>query len=41
MTPNPAAVFESADGFMFSPSPKGEVISHPEEIGNHGHWPMR
>ena len=20
---------------------KGEVISHPQEIGNHGHWPMR
>ena len=37
---NPAAAFEPADGFMFSTS-KGEVISHPEEIGNHGHWPMR
>ena len=37
---NPAAAFEPADGFMFSAS-KGEVISHPEEIGNHGHWPMR
>ena len=38
---NPAAAFEPADGFMFSPSRKGEVVSHPEEIGNHGHWPMR
>jgi predicted AlkP superfamily pyrophosphatase or phosphodiesterase len=37
---NPAAAFEPADGFMFTAS-KGEVISHPEEIGNHGHWPMR
>jgi hypothetical protein len=41
LPPNPAAAFEPADGFMFSPSPKGDVISHPEEIGNHGHWPMR
>jgi predicted AlkP superfamily pyrophosphatase or phosphodiesterase len=41
LPPNPAAAFEPADGFMFSPSPKGEVLSHPEEIGNHGHWPMR
>jgi hypothetical protein len=38
---NPAAAFEPADGFMFAASPKGEVIAHPEEIGNHGHWPMR
>jgi predicted AlkP superfamily pyrophosphatase or phosphodiesterase len=41
LPPNPAAAFEPADGFMFSLSPKGDVISHPEEIGNHGHWPMR
>ena len=41
LPPNPAAAFEPADGFMFASSPKGEVISHPEEIGNHGHWPMR
>jgi hypothetical protein len=41
LPPNPAAAFEPADGFMFSPSRKGEVVSHPEEIGNHGHWPMR
>jgi hypothetical protein len=33
------AVFESADGFMFSP--RGPEFSRPEEIGNHGHWPMR
>ena len=36
-----SAVFESADGFMFWPSPKGEIFSKPAEIGNHGHWPMR
>jgi predicted AlkP superfamily pyrophosphatase or phosphodiesterase len=41
LPPNPAAVFESADGFMFVASKKGEIFSHPEEIGNHGHWPMR
>jgi len=41
LPPNPAAAFEPAEGFMFTRSPKGEVISHPEEIGNHGHWPMR
>ena len=34
-----AAVFEPADGFMFSP--RGPEFSKPEEIGNHGHWPMR
>jgi hypothetical protein len=34
-----AAVFEPADGFMFSPS--GPEFSKPAEIGNHGHWPMR
>jgi hypothetical protein len=41
LPPKAAVAFEPADGFMFSPSPKGEVVSHPEEIGNHGHWPMR
>ena len=41
LPPNPAVAFEPADGFMFVNSPKGEVVSHPEEIGNHGHWPMR
>ncbi len=41
LPPNPAAAFEPADGFMFTSSAKGEVVSHPEEIGNHGHWPMR
>jgi len=39
MPSNPAAVFESAPGFMFSQS--GEIFSKPAEIGNHGHWPMR
>lgn len=41
LPPNPAAAFEPADGFMFTASQKGEIVSHPEEIGNHGHWPMR
>lgn len=36
---HPAAVFESADGIMFSQS--GEMFAKPAEIGNHGHWPMR
>ena len=39
-SPNAAAALEPAASFMFSLSTKGEVISHPEEIGNHGHWPM-
>jgi hypothetical protein len=26
-----------SDGFMFSKSPKREIVSHPVEIGNHGH----
>jgi predicted AlkP superfamily pyrophosphatase or phosphodiesterase len=34
-----AAVFEPADGFMFSP--RGEEFAKPDEIGNHGHWPAR
>ena len=34
-----AAVFEPADGFMFSP--RGPEFAKPEEIGNHGHWPTR
>lgn len=38
---NPAVVFESAEGFMFLNSAKDEVFSKPEEMGNHGHWPMR
>ena len=41
LPPNPAAAFEPADGFMFIASQKGDIVSHPEEIGNHGHWPMR
>jgi hypothetical protein len=35
------AVFEPAEGFMFSGAPNGEVVNKPAEIGNHGHWPMR
>jgi predicted AlkP superfamily pyrophosphatase or phosphodiesterase len=38
---NPAAVFESAEGFMFFPGKGGDIFSKPAEIGNHGHWPMR
>ena len=38
---NAVAVFESAEGFMFSGAPNGELVSKPAEIGNHGHWPMR
>ena len=34
-----AAVFESAEGFQFSP--QGPESTKPAEIGNHGHWPMR
>jgi predicted AlkP superfamily pyrophosphatase or phosphodiesterase len=37
--PAAVAVFEATDGFMFSP--RGAEFSRPEEIGNHGHWPMR
>jgi arylsulfatase A-like enzyme len=38
---NPAAVFDSAEGVMFGNTPNGELTAKPEEIGNHGHWPMR
>ena len=38
---NPAAVFDSADGFMFFAGKGGGIFSKPGEIGNHGHWPMR
>lgn len=34
---NPAAAFESAPNVMFG----ANATSKPEEIGNHGHWPMR
>lgn len=33
------AVFESAEGFLFSP--RGPEFSKPAEIGTHGHWPTR
>ncbi len=36
---NPAAVFEAAEGVMFGIGP--ELFAKPEEVGNHGHWPMR
>lgn len=35
------AFFEPAEGFMFWPSPKGELFTKPREIGNHGFWPTR
>jgi hypothetical protein len=38
---HPAAAFESADHVMFSFAPAKELVSKPQEIGNHGHWPMR
>jgi hypothetical protein len=41
LNPNPAAVFESAEGVMFGNTPNGELVGKPGEIGNHGHWPMR
>ncbi len=36
-----AAFFEPAEGFMFWPSPKAELFTKPQEIGNHGFWPTR
>ena len=41
LSPNPAAVFESGAGVMFGNTKNGELEAKPEEIGNHGHWPMR
>jgi predicted AlkP superfamily pyrophosphatase or phosphodiesterase len=41
LPPHPAAAFESADHVMFSFGGGGELFSKPQEIGNHGHWPMR
>jgi hypothetical protein len=41
LNPNPAAVFESAEGVMFGNAKDGELTAKPAEIGNHGHWPMR
>ncbi|HWB98168.1 MAG TPA: alkaline phosphatase family protein, partial [Bryobacteraceae bacterium] len=41
VTAKAAAVFESAEGFQFSPQPGTEILGKPEEAGNHGHWPLR
>jgi hypothetical protein len=41
LNPNPAAVFDSAEGVMFGNTQNGELTAKPGEIGNHGHWPMR
>ena len=41
---HPAAVFEPAEHVMFSSAPASvgkDLVSKPQEIGNHGHWPMR
>jgi hypothetical protein len=38
---NPSAVFDSSEGVMFGDTKPGELTAKPEEIGNHGHWPMR
>ena len=40
-TAGAAAVFESADGFMFGGGSGADEFSKPSEIGNHGHWPLR
>ena len=36
-----AAVFESAEHFLFGPAKAGEVFSEPAERGVHGLWPGR
>ena len=36
-----AAVFEPAPEVMFGPATKGDVETKPQEIGNHGFWPLR
>jgi hypothetical protein len=38
---HPAAMFESAEHVMFGVRQSKELVSKPQEIGNHGHWPMR
>jgi predicted AlkP superfamily pyrophosphatase or phosphodiesterase len=40
-TPAPIAVYESADGFLFSPRPTEGRYGKPYEIGTHGLWPGR
>ncbi len=39
--PEPAAAFEPADGFAFSPKPLATPYGKPYEIGTHGLWPGR
>jgi hypothetical protein len=39
--PEPAAAFEPADGFAFSPKPLATQYGKPYEIGTHGLWPGR
>ena len=38
---HPSVVFESAEHVMFGGGNSGDVYAKPQEIGNHGHWPMR
>ena len=38
---NATAVFESSPGVLFGGDAKGEIISKPHQIGEHGHWPTR
>jgi len=40
-TPQPLAIYEPADGYLFSPAPSGALYGKPYEIGTHGYWPGR
>ena len=40
-TPEPAAAYEPADLFLFSPNPTDGRYGKPAEIGTHGLWPGR
>lgn len=40
-TPEPAAAYEPADLFLFSPNPTDGPYGKPAEIGTHGLWPGR
>jgi predicted AlkP superfamily pyrophosphatase or phosphodiesterase len=40
-TPEPAAAYEPADLFLFSPAPTDGPYGKPYEVGTHGLWPGR
>ncbi len=40
-SPQPLAVYEPADGYLFSPAASGALYGKPYEIGTHGYWPGR